>query len=197
MNYVSVRSRARFGLATPALVALGADHPRLRVRIVEIDPAGAAEALRGGALDVALLQNYDCFPDDPDPALDTESLLDEIVHTAARSTVELTELAAVEWISGTPGTLCDDATVRICENVGFTPNVRHRVDDFAAVLALVAAGQGVALVPEIAAVDVPAGVRLTPLTTRRRTRLACRRGTANDPRIRAGRHALHAAARQR
>lgn len=184
-------------IATPAVVALGSEHPRLRVRIVEIDPARAAEALRTGALDLALLQNYDCFPDNPDPTLDTEPVLDEIVYIAARSTVELTELTAVEWISGTPGTLCDDATVRICENVGFAPNVRHRVDDFTAVLALVAAGQGVALVPEIATADVPEPVALTPLATRRRTSLACRGGTADDPRIRAGRLALHAAARQR
>ena len=184
-------------IATPALVALGTEHPALRVRIVEVDPAAAPEHLRTGALDVALLQHYDCFPDTADPTLDSEPLLDETVYLAAQSTVALTEHAEAQWISGTPDTLCDEATIRICENAGFVPHVRHRVDDFTAVLALVAAGQGVALVPEIAVLDAPAGVHLTELPTHRRTRLAYRRGTADDPRIRAGRLALHAAARQR
>jgi DNA-binding transcriptional LysR family regulator len=50
-----------------------------------------------------------------------------------------------------------------------------------AVLALVAAGQGVALVPQLAAGGRPAGVILTPLSARRRTRIAYRKGTRHHP----------------
>ncbi len=39
--------------------------------------------------------------------------------------------------------------VRACQSAGFTPRIRHHADDFATVLALVAAGQGVALVPQL------------------------------------------------
>jgi DNA-binding transcriptional LysR family regulator len=47
-----------------------------------------------------------------------------------------------------------------------------RADDFATVLALVAAGQGVALIPQLGAIGGPADVVLTPLRARRRTRIA-------------------------
>ncbi|WP_415847066.1 LysR substrate-binding domain-containing protein, partial [Tsukamurella strandjordii] len=163
---------------TPALIRLSADHPQLRVRVTEIDPATAPEALRSGKLDVALLHRYDCLPGRDDPSLDTEPLFEEAVHlaTPADSTGALADFAAAQWISGTVGTMCDDATVRTCEAAGFTPRVRHRTDDFAAVLALVDAGQGVAIVPDVAAADAPSTVRLAPLDIRRRTALAYRRG---------------------
>jgi DNA-binding transcriptional LysR family regulator len=74
-------------------------------------------------------------------------------------------------------------TVRACEAAGFTPRVRHHADDFVTVLTFVAAGQGVALVPELATADVPAGVALAPLATRRRTRLAFRAGAARHPAV--------------
>jgi len=44
--------------------------------------------------------------------------------------------------------------------------------DFGTVLALVAAGQGVAFVPDLGALAPPPAVVLTPLPIRRRTRLA-------------------------
>ncbi|GAA1015090.1 LysR substrate-binding domain-containing protein [Tsukamurella strandjordii] len=179
---------------TPALIRLSADHPQLRVRVTEIDPATAPEALRSGKLDVALLHRYDCLPGRDDPSLDTEPLFEEAVHlaTPADSTGALADFAAAQWISGTVGTMCDDATVRTCEAAGFTPRVRHRTDDFAAVLALVDAGQGVAIVPDVAAADAPPTVRLAPLDIRRRTALAYRRGAAGDPLVGAARSALTA-----
>ncbi|WP_019202956.1 LysR family transcriptional regulator [Tsukamurella sp. 1534] len=178
-------------VVAPALVRLSERHPRLRVRVTEVDPATAPEELRSGRLDVALLQRYDCLPARDDPSLDTEPLFDEAVHLAVHAGPgTLESCAQARWISGTLGTLCDDATVRTCENAGFTPRVRHRTDDFSAVLALVEAGQGVALVPDLAAAEVPGGVRLTPLPTRRHTALAYRRGAARDPLVAAARDAL-------
>ncbi|GAA1084750.1 LysR family transcriptional regulator [Tsukamurella spumae] len=179
-------------VVTPALLRLSRDHPRLRVRVTEIDPATAPEELRSRRLDVALLQHYDCLPARTDPSLDTEPLFDEAVHLAVHRDRPrtLAECAEERWISGTVGTMCDEATVRTCENAGFTPRVRHRTDDFPAVLALVAAGQGVAVIPDLAAVDVPAEVLLAPLEVVRHTALAYRRGAARDPLIGAARRAL-------
>ncbi|GIH57928.1 hypothetical protein Mro02_48420 [Microbispora rosea subsp. aerata] len=87
------------------------------------------------------------------------------------------------WIVSTPGTLCHAMTVRACQAAGFSPRVRHHIDDFATVLAMVAVGQGVALVPELGAVDPPEGVTLTPLSMRRRTRIAFRRGAGGHPAV--------------
>jgi len=84
---------------------------------------------------------------------------------------------------GSPDTLCHTMAVRACQAAGFTPRIRHHADDFTTVLALVAAGQGVALVPQLGAVDPPADVTLTPLPTRRRTRIAYRKGTRHQPSV--------------
>ncbi len=85
-------------------------------------------------------------------------------------------------------------TLHVCRTAGFAPRARHHADDFATVLGLVAAGQGVSIVPQLAAADPPAGVRLIPLAIRRRTRIAYRRGAAAHPAVAAFVSAVRAAA---
>lgn len=193
-----------------ALVRLGAEHPRLELHVTELDPADVPDALRSGALDVALVHEYDYVPAEPDPALATEPLLDEAISLAAAESAQpdgmsgsaataetdsdpLRASRARPWIIASPGTLCHLMAVRLCQAAGFTPRIRHYADDFAAVLTLVAAGQGVALVPELALADRPPGVALTPLSARRRTLIAYRRGSAAHPAIAACTAALRAA----
>lgn len=100
-----------------------------------------------------------------------------------------------EWIVGSPGTLCHSVALHACELAGFRPTVRHHADDFNAMLALVAAGQGVALVPQLAIAQPPPQVRLVPLTIRRRTRIAYRRGAGGHPAVAACVTALRTATR--
>jgi DNA-binding transcriptional LysR family regulator len=185
-----------------ALVALGAEHPRLELHVIELDPAEAPDALRSGALDIALVHTYDYVPDEPDPALATEPLLDETVFLASAAGTLGSSAAAgpvracrgQPWIAGSPGTLCHLMTVRLCQEAGFTPRIRHYADDFGAVLTLVAAGQGVALVPELALADRPPGVELGVVPARRRTLIACRSGGSGHPAVAACASALRAAA---
>jgi len=87
------------------------------------------------------------------------------------------------WIMASPGTLCHKVILHVCRAAGFKPRARHHADDFQTVLALVAADQGVSLVPELAAAPPTEQVRLIPLPTRRRTRIAYRRGAATHPAI--------------
>jgi DNA-binding transcriptional LysR family regulator len=103
--------------------------------------------------------------------------------TAAAGPGALRDFSEAGWILASPGTLCHTAAVRLCGSAGFAPRARHRVDDFGTVLALVAAGQGVALVPQLATGHLPAGVHLLPLPTRRRTRIAFRQGAAAHPAV--------------
>ncbi|GAA3287559.1 MULTISPECIES: LysR family transcriptional regulator [Dactylosporangium] len=179
-------------LLPPALVALGEAHPRLELSVHEFDPAVVPHLLRDGTLDVALVHDYDLVPIEPDPALRTVALLDETIYVAAAEARDLPGCRDEPWILASPGTLCHTMTVRACEAAGFIPRVRHHADDFVTVLTFVAAGQGVALVPELAATGVPAGVVLTPLETRRRTRLAFRAGAAQHPAVAAFAEAMGA-----
>jgi DNA-binding transcriptional LysR family regulator len=178
-------------VVTPAIVALSTENPGLGITVVELDPASVPDALRTEAVDIALVQEYDHVPAAPHPGLHTEPLLEETVYLATRRTQSLSSLNDAPWIAGTPGTLCHTLTIRACEAAGFTPRIRHHADDFGAVLALVAANQGAAFVPDLAVATPPPGVVLTPLPIQRRTRLAYRRGTANHPALAAARRALH------
>jgi DNA-binding transcriptional LysR family regulator len=185
-------------LLPAALVALARDHPALDLMVSELDPVAMPDALRDRRLDVALLHDYDVAPAPPDPTLDSVPLLDETVFLAvpADSDVDADPVAAarhLHWIVASPGTLCHTVAMRVCHAAGFDPRVRHHADDFTAVLALVAAGQGVALVPQLGAAHPPSGVHLRPLSTRRRTRIAHRRGAGTHPAIAACAVALRAA----
>jgi DNA-binding transcriptional LysR family regulator len=185
-----------------ALVALGRDHPGLELMVTELDPAAVPDALRSGALDVALVHEYDYVPAEPDAALETEPLLEEAIYLASRAASGPAETGGdpvfthrdAPWIVASPGTLCHVMAVRACQAAGFTPRIRHHADDFATVLALVAAGQGVALVPELGVIGPPPGVALTPLPARRRTLIACRNGARRQPPVAACVQAIRAAA---
>ena len=177
-----------------ALVALGRDHPGLELMVTELDPVAVPGALHAGALDVALSFAYDHVPAEPDPGLDTEPLLAETVYLATATGQDDAGLAGTgpasigdcrdaAWIAGSPGTLCHMLVIRACQASGFTPRIRHHADDFATVLALVAAGQGVSLIPQLGLPETTTGVSLTPLPARRRTHIACRKGTRHHPAV--------------
>ncbi|UFQ13643.1 MULTISPECIES: LysR family transcriptional regulator [Streptomyces] len=91
--------------------------------------------------------------------------------------------AEVPWITARDGTTGHTMAVRACQAAGFQPRIRHQVNDFRTVLALVAAGQGAGFVPEMAAVPSPAGVMLTKLPLFRRSKVAFRAGGGAHPAI--------------
>lgn len=175
-------------LLPAALASLGREQPGLELMVSELDPVAIPEALRERRLDVALIHDYDVMPVEPDRTLDAVPLLDETVFLATPSAAKpskdpIAEARNAAWIVGSPGTACHAVTLQLCRSAGFTPQVRHHADDFAAVLALVAAGLGVSLVPQLATAEAPAGVHLIPLTARRRTRITYRQGAAGHPAI--------------
>lgn len=170
-----------------ALTALAIQHPGLEPMVSEVDPADVANALRAGELDVALIHDYDFAPFLPEPGLATKPLLNESMYLASAFPAEesdgpvITRWKEAPWITATPGTLCHEMTIRACQAAGFTPRVRHQVNEFATVLALVAARQGVSLVPQLGAVNPPAEVVLTPVPMCRRTKIAFRSGAGGHP----------------
>ena len=177
-----------------ALVALGGEHPGLELMVTELDPVAVPGALHAGTLDVALTFVYDYVPAEPDLALDAEPLLEEFLYLAAASgqggrggqgghtETSIEDWRDAPWIAGSPDTLCHTMVIRACQACGFTPRIRHHADDFATVLALVAAGQGVSLIPRLGVTETP-GVSLTPVPARRRTSIACRKGTSGHPAV--------------
>jgi DNA-binding transcriptional LysR family regulator len=173
----------------PALVLLAERWPELEPMVAEVDPAGVADLLRSGELDVALVHDYDFVPAPTEPGIASEPLFAEAMYLATYPGAAepgpgtLAAHADAPWILATHGTLCHAMAIRACQAAGFTPRIRHRADDFDTVLALVAAGQGVALVPELGLLAPPAAVRLHRLPMSRRTTVAFRHGASGHPAV--------------
>lgn len=188
-----------------ALKTLARAHPDLDPAVREIDPAEVGAALRGGTLDVALVHVYDLAPGAPETGLDQAAVFVEDLHLAApRSWSPLAPAAGVvvgwreaPWIIAPATTACGAMTRRVCADAGFSPRIRHVIDDFSAALELVAIGAGVALIPDLGIERRPRTVRFTAVPLRRRTLAACRAGAGGHPAIVAFVAALRDAAGER
>ena len=148
-------------------------HPGVRFSYLEAEPPEAVQAVRDHAADIALTFSYPGDPDDPHRAsasgLVTLPLWREqmllVVPDApglGDGAIELASLADSGWIAGCPR--CRGHLVELCEASGFTPALGYETDNVQAVLAMVAAGLGVALLPSLAlaATPLPAGVATRP-----------------------------------
>jgi DNA-binding transcriptional LysR family regulator len=196
------------GTIVPAAAAtLEAESPGIDLMLTEAEPPEAVRMLRAGYVDVALVfrHHQDDMLAEP-PGTDDEGgmrsilLLDEPVHliTAAEppaasgsgsgsgSTVAgpagtgLAAYADRRWIAG-----CERCRVNLlgqCERAGFTPKIAFTTDDYLAVQALVAAGLGVATLPDLALRSARhPGITATPLEGARRHVLAMTYGEPPDP----------------
>lgn len=162
-------------LVPTALAALRAAHPGTRVSLEEAEPPHSVEMLREGDCDVALAFRYEERGEAPrnkggggrragegaagaeewDDLVVRPLLSDRLVglvpegHRLARAeSVAIGELAGDPWIAGCPR--CRGQLVEACESAGFTPRIDFATDDYPAVVGLVGAGLGVAVLPELA-----------------------------------------------
>jgi DNA-binding transcriptional LysR family regulator len=71
---------------------------------------------------------------------------------SAAGPVHLADHADADWIAALDSTDFQAVTEMACRSVGFEPRIGFRVNSYQMVLALVAAGFGVAIVPQLAAV---------------------------------------------
>jgi DNA-binding transcriptional LysR family regulator len=82
---------------------------------------------------------------------------------ASRRRVALADLAADAWALDVPGTYLGELVPRECRLAGFEPRVVGRFSSFGVMLAHVAAGRSVAVLPALA-VDPAPGVVALPVT---------------------------------
>ncbi|HSP18375.1 MAG TPA: LysR substrate-binding domain-containing protein, partial [Myxococcaceae bacterium] len=69
---------------------------------------------------------------------------------ARRERLRLQDLKVEAWVQTSRSSPCARHVVRCCHAAGFEPNVAFESDDYQTVQGLVAAGVGVALIPELA-----------------------------------------------
>jgi DNA-binding transcriptional LysR family regulator len=196
------------GTIVPAAAAtLRAEHPGMDLRLTEAEPPEALRMLRAGYVDVALVFRHVQVTGAADPGAGPEGLapglppagpeeegtrgqlvLDEPVHLITRRRsdggsgplgCDLARYAHCRWIAG-----CDRCRINLvtqCSLAGFTPKIAFTTDDYVAVQALVAAGLGVATLPDLAlrAARHP-GIRATELPGARRHVYALQYGEPPD-----------------
>ncbi|WP_267424639.1 MULTISPECIES: LysR family transcriptional regulator [unclassified Curtobacterium] len=115
---------------------------------------------------------------------------------AGSGTVDLASQRGARWIGGCPR--CRGHLLASCASAGFTPDIVLETDNAAAVVGLVAAGLGVALLPRLALATtvIPAGVSVDPVDEdlARRVEVVVARGAERVPSVRATLEAVRAAA---
>lgn len=158
-------------LVPAALAALRAAHPGTRVSLEEAEPPRSVELLRAGDCDLALAFRYEGAADAEEwadlvvrPLLTDRlvALVPERHRLAGAGSVAIAELAGEPWIAGCPR--CRGQLVQVCTSAGFTPRIDFATDDYPAVVGLVGAGLGVAVLPQLAIESVrPRGARTVAL----------------------------------
>ncbi|WP_433397710.1 LysR family transcriptional regulator [Streptomyces sp. CA-146814] len=153
---------AAFSTAVPALVVPAVrllraeDWPGPDVRVREAEAAQAYELLTAGEVDLALSLAAHA-PTARDPRFSLFPLLADPLDVALPAghplagapALRLADLAADRWIFGGSGPW-SEITTAACEAAGFVPEQAHSAAGWTAILALVEAGMGIALVPRMA-----------------------------------------------
>lgn len=152
-----------------AIATFRARHPEVQLTLAEGEPEQIAPRLAAGELDLALLFEFD----EPISARRIEriELLQDPMYLAlpgghrlaGRKRLRLEDLRAEAWIQTSHESACARHVVRSCLGAGFTPNVSFESDDYQTVQGLVAAGVGVALIPELALSSVRQDIAIRAL----------------------------------
>jgi DNA-binding transcriptional LysR family regulator len=135
-------------------------HPAVELTLIEGEPQDVAPRLRAGELDLALLFEFDSS--DERAGLNRIELLNDPLylvlpreHRLARhKRLRLEDLRGEAWVQTSAESACARHVVRSCHAAGFEPHVAFESDDYQTVQGLVAAGVGVALIPELALTSV-------------------------------------------
>ncbi|MFI6606737.1 LysR family transcriptional regulator [Streptomyces poriferorum] len=191
---------AAFATAVPALVVPAVqalrdeDRPGPDVRVREAEAAQAYELLVAGEVDLALSLAAHA-PTARDPRFAVLPLLADPLDVALPAGhrladapgLRLADLSAEPWIFGGSGPW-SEITTAACEAAGFVPEQAHSASGWTAILAMVEAGMGIALIPRMASAERQSrdGVVLRVLEAdlpRRHVVAAVRQGAAQGPAV--------------
>ncbi len=164
-----------FASAAAAIVPLAVTrfrsrHPAVVLDIVMADPLTSLPAVRAGELDMAL--SHELIEADT-PGVEHVHLFDDPMYVAMPTShpladarrLRLDDFAQQPWMLATPST-CPDSRrfLRACHAAGFEPDIAFQNDDYTAILGFVAAGVGVALIPDMVSRGVRDDVVVRQLT---------------------------------
>jgi len=140
-----------------AIATFRSSYPDVELTLAESEPEQIVPRLRAGDIDLALL-----FEFAGETLLDADmtrvELLEDPMYLALprehalarRGRLRLEDLREAAWVQTSSASPCARHVVRSCHAAGFEPHVSFESNDYQTVQGLVAAGVGVALIPELA-----------------------------------------------
>src|SRR5579872_399757 len=156
-------------------------YPAVELTVNMLDPMESVPKLRGGELDLILTHDpmelleigaITVGERGRSTGLEIIHLFDDPMYVALPAghaladvdSVTLESFAAEPWMLATPRS-CPDSRLllRACHAAGFEPRVAFESDDYSVILGFVAAGVGVALIPDMMARGVRDDVVIRPL----------------------------------
>src|SRR5271154_6602718 len=155
-----------------AIAAFRTRHPDVELTLAEGEPEQIAPRLRAGEIDLALLFEFGSSAG-ADELTRVELLEDPLYlalprehELAKKRKLRLQDLSGEAWVQTSSASPCARHVVRSCHAAGFEPNVAFESDDYQTVQGLVAAGVGVALIPELALTVVREDIAIRALSPR-------------------------------
>lgn len=145
-------------LVPRALAMVRQRYPDVSVTFAEAEPPESLAALRSGECDLAVAFSYEggelSRGSDLD-GLSVRPLLEEQVQVAlpvdhplaGQDVLSMTDLTDEDWIAGCPR--CRGHLLQLAHDAGYAPRVAFETEDYVAVQGFVAAGLGVALIPDL------------------------------------------------
>ncbi len=161
-------------LMPQAIAGFRASHPGVELTLAEGEPEEIAPRLRAGEFDLVLLFEFEGVGERLGAGMRRFELFEDPLHLALRrdhplaerKQLRLEDLREESWVQTSAASPCARHVIRSCHAAGFEPTVSFESDDYQTVQGLVAAGVGVALIPQLALSTVRPDIRVRSLHPR-------------------------------
>lgn len=199
---LSVFQTALLAMLPAALKQLRAEHPRLRVEMVQHEPETALHDTWARGFDLVVAEQYPGHAAAHFVGLDREPLASDPIRLALPlegagdaafdHATSLADAAELPWVMEPRGAASRHWAEQACRSAGFEPDVRYETADLQAHVRLIETGNAVALLPGLVHIGAAHRLRLVELPgqPQRQVFTAARIASAEHPALIAVRQAL-------
>jgi DNA-binding transcriptional LysR family regulator len=162
---------AALGILPPLIRRFTARYPAVKLRLRELGTRRQLEAVEAGEIDIGIVRGPVWNPALAGRRIATESLLlalPEEHRLAGEAAVRLADLRDEGFITypADRGAGLYEETLRLCHEAGFEPKIVQEANEIYTIIGMVAAGLGVAIVPDSVSAIAPGGVVYRPTEPR-------------------------------
>jgi molybdate transport repressor ModE-like protein len=145
-------------LMTKALALFNQRFPNIELEFTEAEPEESFPGLKRGDFDLVVIFDYPHFPLEFDRDTEAEMVYEEPMRVAlppghplaAAKSVRIEDLADEDWLCGALPSSCRFQVFQLARDAGFEPRISFHSEDYNVIKGFVAAGLGVAVLPELA-----------------------------------------------